>query len=148
QSCGIGVFEDREGGDIVNVHAGEIPGRHFDSVDQNQWIFFTRRTKGRDPTDKKLGVVQSRFSGSLKRDDAGQFSGKSGGNIARGNSQIRGVDRGNRAQNAFFLLGGSVGRNDNSFQQLGIGFQDNSYSRLAIDGYFLCGVTQVRKNQY
>ena len=85
------VLHNGEAGDIVHLQARKVGRSHFYTVDQNKRILLV--TESRNTTNEKLGIVRTRLTTTLIRDNTGDTACQCRGQVAGGSSQFRRLNR-------------------------------------------------------
>lgn len=75
QGRSAGIFHNRKTPDVIHIETGQIGGAHFDSVDQNQRVFFTGAERSHS-ANEKFGVVESWLSRTLVCNHTCQLTGQ------------------------------------------------------------------------
>ena len=123
QGCSAGIFHNRKTPDVIHIETGQIGGAHFDSVDQNQRVFFTGAERSHS-ANEKFGVVESWLSRTLVCNHTCQLTGKSARKVAGRNTQLPGVDGRHGCDDALLLLR-SESHDHNILNLLRLGLKDH-----------------------
>ncbi len=136
-----GILHDRERLDVVGLHARQIVRRHFEAVEKDERAL--RITERRHASDEEGGVVLPGLAALLVGDESRHTTRQSGGEVARRNLQILGVDRLDRSHDRLLLLLRER-HYHHIVQSLLIGHHPDLDLGLALDRNSLVGITHER----
>ena len=139
------ILQDGETGNIVRLKTGQVTRSHLNTVDKNQRAGGIR--EGGDATDKETGIIFTRLSTPLVRDQPGDSSGQGCGQVGGRNLEFRRIDGSNGGKDALFLLG-TESDNDTGIQVLGNLLDDSVDGFCPVYQFDLVFISEAGKTQH